>query len=115
MNKPPVKVLCPLGEYGRFNDAGEWQSDYFVTRPARWLGRHSIRRDEVVEKASGNLGSSDVLKFAMSMALLDDWHLPGLHGNPEKWDFSEMDLEVILWVNREIFDKFQACYAVKKN
>lgn len=115
MDKPSVKAVCPLADYGRSDEAGEWQSDYFVTRPAKWLGRHSIRRDEVVEKAGANLGTSDVLKFAISMALLDDWHLPGLHGNPENWDFSDMDLQVILWVNREIFDSFQACYVVKKN
>jgi len=115
MDNEPVKIPCPLPEYGRKNGSDEWQSDYFIIRPSRWLGRHSIRRDEVIEKADGKLGSGDVLIFAISMALMDDWNLPGLNGNPEAWDFGEMDLAIIKWVNREIFNSFSACGTVKKN
>ena len=115
MAKEPAKIVCPLADYGRPDEQGEWQSEYFVTRPGKWLGKHARRRDEAVEKADGRLGGGDLLKFGISMSLADDWNLPGMNGNPEKWDFDEVDLDVILWVNREIFDNFQECYRVKKN
>lgn len=109
------KILCPLPEYGEETESGEWASDYFVVVPDRWLVRHAVRRDEVLDKWGDELGNTDGLKFAISMALADDWNLPGLGGNPENWDFSEFDLEIARWVNSVIFDSFAACWYVKKN
>lgn len=111
----PVKIICPLPEYGQKNDDGQWESEYFISRPAVWLGRHSLRRDEAVEKADGKLGSGDLLRFAVSMALAEDWKLPGMNGNPEKWDFEQLDLRVITWVNRVIYGDFSKVYEVPKN
>ena len=110
------KILCPLPEYGRKNEeTDEWESDYFIAVPAKWRISHQVLRDEVIEKWDGELGQTDGIKFAISMAVADDWNLPGLGGNPENWDFSGFDLEIARWVNSVVHDSLAGCWYVKKN
>lgn len=108
------KVYCPLPEYSAKDEDGKQTSNYFVVLPEKWLVRHSLRRDEALEKAGGKLGDTDGIKFAISMAILDDWNLPGLGGNPENWNFEEFDLEIARWVNSIVYDSFAGCWYIKK-
>lgn len=78
-----------------------------------WLGRHAQRRDEASEK-SKDLGQT-LQMFVVSLALLDDWSLPGLTGNPEKWDYAGLDLRMIYWVSQTVLSDFGACFDIPKN
>jgi hypothetical protein len=78
-----------------------------------WLGKHAQRRDEAAEK-SKELGQT-LQSFAVSLALLDDWDLPGMSGNPEKWDYTGIDLRVINWVSSIVISDFALCFEIPKN
>lgn len=78
-----------------------------------WLGRHAQRRDEAAEKAK-DLGQT-LQSFAVALALLEDWSLPGLTGNPERWDYGELNLSVIAWVTQEVLSDFYKCFEIPKN
>jgi len=62
-------------------------------------------------EASGTVLSN----FAVAMSLIDDWNLPGINGNPDKWDFDKVDLRVIAWVNSMVLASFLRCFIVPKN
>jgi len=96
------KIYCPLPEY----------REAWVELPPEWLGLHAKQRDEVAEN-KGELSSTE-LNFAIAIALLDNWDLPGLGGNPENWDFSQLSLPLIAWINQEVLTSFTACFLVPK-
>lgn len=98
------RFFCPYPEY----------PDAWIDLPdLPWLGRHAQRRDEASEK-SKELGPT-IQGFAVSVALLENWNLPGLNGNPEKWDFSLIDLRLIYWVSTTTLSDFGACFDIPKN
>lgn len=101
----PRRRDCPWPQY----------SGAYIDLPDEWLGLHARRRDEAVEKARAAGLSSTIRDFAVSMALLDDWHLPGLNGNPDRWDFDQVGLPLIAWVNSETLIDFSSCWAIPKN
>ncbi len=96
----------PAAVPGRVHYPGDPQ--YWIETPQAWTGKHALIRDEVVQKcdAIGMLGTQR--NFAVAMALLEDWHLPGLSGNPDKWDFTEIPLALIAWVSTAVLFPFQA-------
>ena len=98
-----VRVQCPLPEF----------PDAWIDLPDTWLGKHAQRRDETIEKSPAKWGVT-LISFAVSMALLDDWSLPGIEGNKEKWDFEVIELGIIGWVNSIVLTEFQACFEVPK-
>jgi len=61
------RVECPLTEF----------PDAWIDLPDTWLGRHAQRRDEVIEKSPKDMGIT-LMSFAVSLALLENWNLPGL-------------------------------------
>src|SRR3990172_7143069 len=81
----------------------------FIVMPDRWFGRHASRRDAALEQAREKKLGETLTRFAVAMSLLDDWSLPGLSGNPEKWDLEGINLEIIAWVNNEVLPDFLAC------
>ena len=100
-----AKVQCPYPEH----------KDSFIVMPDRWKGEHAQRRDEALEQAVTKRMGNTLSSFAIAMALLDDWKLPGLNGNPEKWDFSEVELPIIAWVTDEVLGSYRRCFQVPKN
>jgi len=98
------RVKCPLVGHKK-----RW-----IELPDKWLGKHAQRHDEAFRTAQeAELG--DVLgTFAVAIALLDNWNLPGLEGNPEQWDFTEIDLHVIGWVITETLPSYRDCWNVPK-
>ena len=99
-------IACPLAEYPTAS----------ITLPDRWLGSHAERRDEAIEALDKNARykGATLRSFAVSMALLEDWDLPGLAGNPDKWDFSQIDLSLIAWVNGAVLTDYGMCFIVPK-
>ena len=89
-----------------------------VELPDEWLGIHAQRRDEAAvaaRKTGLDEKSITLFQFALSLALLDDWRgIPGLDGPPEKWDFEEVPLEIIGWVNQVCLAEFMSCFEVPK-
>lgn len=100
----PRRFGCPLP---RFPDA-------WIDLPDLWLGQHAQRRDDAVEQAQEKGFGTTLLNFAVAIALLDDWNLPGLGGNPEKWDFTQLDLGLINWVINTTIGDFNKCFEVPK-
>ena len=109
MNKFP----CPIPDFNGANDDGD--PDYYVTNPARWLGKHAIVKDEAIAKGEAAGLESIGLTLAVSLALAEDFRLPGLDGKPENWDFAELPLELITWVNFVVWGSFHKDFTVKKN
>jgi hypothetical protein len=99
-------IPCPLPEY----------PDASITLPDRWLGLHAERRDEAIEQLDkvAKYKGGVLRNFAVSLALLDDWSLPGLSGKPDKWDFKQIDLDLIAWVNETVLSSFGLCFVVPK-
>ncbi len=91
------KIECPFLE------------NAWVGFPDRWLGLHASRRDEALDQAREKKLGETLTRFAVSMALLDDWNLPGLAGNPEQWDYQRIDLALMSWVIGEVLPDFFLC------
>lgn len=87
----------------------------WVEIPDRWLGLHAERREQAAEKAKDGGLVGLLAQFAQAMALLDDWSVPGLTGNPEKWDFHALDLRILPWVVEVALTDFYRCFQVPKN
>lgn len=96
------RIYCPLPEY-----RAAW-----IELPPEWLGEHAKRRDDVVERVQ-HLSVTE-RQFAISIALMENWNIPGLGGNPEAWDFSKLNLKMIAWINQEVLNDFAACFIVPK-
>ena len=96
---------CPWPEF----------KDSWIDLPDKWYGEHAERRDSAAAAAKEKGLGVTLTDFAISMAVLDDWNLPGLNGNPEKWDFNSLDLELIIWVNNTTLLDYMKCWAIPKN
>ena len=94
---------CPIEKY----------KGSFVVLPDVWLGRHAQRRDQAVE-AAHKYNSGTLTQFAVAMALLEDWSLPGLPGNVELWDFTKLDLHLIVWVTETVLGDFAEAFTIPK-
>jgi hypothetical protein len=78
----------------------------FIALPDQWLGRDAARRDRAIEAGEEKKLTRTLLNFAVAMALLEDWNLPGLTGNPEQWDYERIDLQLIAWVSSVVNNDF---------
>lgn len=97
------RVYCPLP---KFRDA-------WVELPNEWLGAHAQRREQAIEAAQKY--KSDLLtRFAVALALAENWSVPGLSGPPDKWDFTQLNLQLIAWFNQEVLTSYGACFIVPK-
>jgi len=83
-------------------------AEAWIELPDEWLGKHAALRDEAVESANEQGLGGTLGNFAVSLALLDNWSLPGLNGPPEKWDFESLPLSIITWVNGATITPFLA-------
>ena len=104
---------CPIPDYDGVNDDGD--PDYYITLPPRWLGSHAMAKDEAVDSGEKAGLKGVILTFAVSLALAEDYKLPGLDGKPDNWDFSLLDLELITWTNFIVWGSFNRDLTVKKN
>jgi hypothetical protein len=87
----------------------------YIELPDSWLGEHAARRDTAREAANEADLPSTFVDFSVCMALLDDWQLPGLTGNPDNWDFNQLDLRIINWVTQVTLVDFSKCWVIPKN
>jgi hypothetical protein len=93
------KIECPYGGW--------------IGLPDEWLGIHLDRRDQAAHSAEGL--SNSQRQFAIAMVLLEDWSdLPGLTGNPKKWDFNKIPAKLIVWLLTTILSDFDQVYHVQK-
>lgn len=107
-------IPCPIPGYDSQTDDGK--PVYYVGLPDVWLGKHEARRSEAWAKTiEGGVTLLVFVKFAASMAILSDWHLPNLPQNPDEWQLDEYPVSVMAWVNEVAFDDLMACFDVKKN
>jgi len=79
--------------------------EVWIDLPNEWLGSHLAIRDQAVEKSNA-YNSKTLTEVAVSMALLEDWNIPSLPSNPEKWDFSSLDMRLLVWVRGEVLSDF---------
>ena len=87
--------------------------EHYITMPDEWLGKHARRHDEAADKSKGL--PSTWRDFTVAMALLDDWHLPGLPKNPEQWEIEIVSLPVMAWVKMTVLASYYACFDIAKN
>ena len=90
------------------------ESPHFIELPDKWLTSHATRHFQATEKSieAGLVGVAH--NFAVSIALLEDWNLPGLNGNPDKWDFQAIDLVIAGWVNGLVLPAYYDNFQIKK-
>jgi len=90
----------------------------WILLPESWTGKDAVRYAEATS-GMADLGSAVLSTFAAAMALMEDWSVPGLMGNPEKWDFEKVDLPIIAWVNFHVVTNlaygFMGCFEVPLN
>jgi hypothetical protein len=84
--------------------------DTWIELPAEFTGRDVVRRDKAVEKLKDSGRGITLDNFMVSVALLQNWQLPGLGGNVEQWNIEELPLKVIAWVNGVVLGEFQKCF-----
>ncbi len=97
-----MRIDCPL-------DDGK---EYHVTIPDVWLGLHYHAYLDAMESAKDVRGV--LQKFIVSIAICDDFHLPGLTGKAENWDLMKCDLRLMVWVSQSVVDNFTSCFVVPK-
>ena len=85
----------------------------WVDLPDRWLGEHQQRRDAAVAE-SEKYKSATLMRFAQALASLDEWSLPGLGSNVENWDFTKLDLHLIIWVIGVVDVSYNQLYFIEK-
>ena len=103
------RYACPISHYHG--------QGVFIELPDRWLGSHLMAYQDAGEKlkAIEKPLPSILSNLARHAVLLHDWSLPGLNGNPDKWDLSKVDLEIVMWVNTLVSDDFAKVFSVPKN
>ncbi len=108
-----MRIDCPISGYDTRGDDGE--TVYFVVIPDEWLGLHAVKRDEAFAELDKLSDLPDAYRtFAVSLALADDWNLPGMTGKLN-YDFSEMSLKIIAWVGHAVWGSFARCFVIPKN
>ena len=102
----PIPALDGLGQEG--------QPLRFIAIAEECTGHHAVRHNAALQKGLEAGARGVQLDFMISAALLDDWNLPGMNGNPEAWDFSKIKLGVIGWINHTVLSEYNACFDSKK-
>ena len=95
-------------------DVIEEGTPVWIDLPTRFTGMHQQNRDDARESAA-KYNSPQLILFSMSLLSLDDWLLPGVVGNPDNWDFTKLDLQIIYWVNQEVQAAFDTMAIIPKN
>lgn len=106
-------IPCPIPGYDKIDP--ERGPEYWIALPDEWIGLHSVKRAAASE-ALIKRGVTDgvIQEFAIAIALLDDWQLPGVSGNRDAWNLEAIGLSVIGWVKDTVLTEFLACFDVKK-
>lgn len=86
---------------------------YFLVLPEQYFGLHIMARDKAAESVR-DFGSPTITNLARAMAVLEDWHIPGLPARPEEWDFSKLRAEVIGWIISTVEAHFKAQFVIPK-
>ena len=98
----PRRVDCPWGGW--------------IELPDEWLGEHAARRDEAYQQAEEKKLPQVLANFAVALALLENWEeIPGLAGNPEKWELGKVAWPVIAWITGFVFGDIARALEIPKN
>ncbi len=99
----------------RFPDFDEMEGDkpkYYITLPALWTGKHADIEAAAIKATKAEQLEGKHATFAVSIALLDDYCLPGM--TAKKWDFNELPLTIISWVNTAVYGDYMKAQVVEK-
>ncbi len=86
-----------------------------ITLPDKWTGKDKERYDTAVadcEKSNVNPSYQD---FFVAVALLTNWNMPHMIGNPTQWDYDDIDLGVMGFITHMVLVDYHACFDIKKN
>lgn len=109
-----MRYPCPIPDFDMDDDG---QPRYWIDVPEAWLGHHADRYIQALESCDKHDPPQRgvIRDLTCAMALLEDWHLPGIGANPEKWDFGQVRLEVIAWINKTVLrDGYYKAFEVPK-
>lgn len=88
----------------------------WIGLPDEWLGKHAVIRDDAIEKALKEKLPPVFVNFAVAMSLLEDWGgLPGLDGNPDKWELGEVSWNLIAFITGYVSGDLDRAGVVSKN
>jgi len=102
----PERIHCHIKGY----------EDNYVVLPKEWLGKHLIKRDEIVAGMRGTPleDNEDMRRLAISLGLVDDIHIPDLVGEGLEMDITSVPLPVLSWIVDAVFADFLAATFVPK-
>jgi len=103
-------IPCRFEGYDETNKDGK--PKYFLTLPPEWLGKHTTIEEQAIEAGVKAGLSSKQLTFAVSIALLDDYCLPGMES--KKWDFDLLPSRLIAWVNTAVYANYKQDQVIEK-
>jgi len=98
------RYACPFDEFG----------ESWIEVPERWTGYHAQRDYEAQKKLDGRGFAPVYENFIRAMALLDDWFIPALSGNPDKWQAETLDLRLMAWVSQLTLGAYLLNFQVPK-
>lgn len=87
----------------------------YIELPDRWQGKHLLRYQEAGSKLEETKLPVMLANFTRHMALLENWALDGVNGNPAYWEMEKVDLRQVLWVNALVGKDFNDCFIVPKD
>lgn len=84
--------------------------------PDEWTVAHSDRYSQaqfkLQEQEPQRRGQWQ--NVVLSLALLENWHIPGITGPPDKWDVGKLPLKLSVWFTSTTLFSFNACFNVPK-
>lgn len=87
----------------------------WIGLPDEWLGLHAVRQKEAQDKARQAGLPEPFANLAVALALLDDWgELPGMDGNPERWDYNQIRWALMNWITTQVFTDLSKALHVPK-
>lgn len=120
----PVCVRCKavdtLNGRGKCNKCNAYNSpfsdqpDMWIAPPAKWTGRDAERYAAAL-KGTESYQSAALTNFTIAMAIAEDWNIPALSGNPDSWNFSDLDLPLVVWAGTMITADYLSCFEIPKN
>lgn len=100
-----MRIDCPFENW----------PDAWIETPDEWTGEHANKWDEALRLGHEAKLPHTWRTFSCATAVLTDWgNIPGMNGNPDKWDFVKMKLPIVAWINDVLTTEYGRNFVIPK-